>query len=311
MFLAARSGCALLLLLGVAAHSARADDEAVKLQWKFTPGQTSRYAASLDIVSRRTSGGKSEESISKQTTDMSWLVDSVDDDGNAHITQTIQRVRSESSGGGRKEKFDSKDDKSPDAGNDTPAEVARVIVDQPVYLTIDPRGKVVDVRLSDKFSERLKQSPQYGALAAMFSRDNLKQMASMNTLELPVAPVKKGATWEQQAPLFDPIAGRQKRVTVYRYDGADEHDGRQLDKISATAKTSLADEKKPPQGFTVKDQKSNGVIWFDREAGRIHEMQMTNKVVSELGTGAGKVEQTLIIKANTRLIDEKGDEPAR
>lgn len=302
---AARASFVLVALLGLATLSTRAADNSISLRWKFAPRQISHYATSQDVKVQRMAGEKPEEFTSKQNTDMTWVVDSVDDDGNAHITQTVDRVRVESSGLGQKMAFDSNNDKLPEGADEASVEAMRAPIGQPVHLTIDQRGNVVDVRLSDKFSEKLKQSSQYGPLAAMFSRDNLKQMAGMNTLVLPADPVSKGMTWEQQATINDPMAGKQKLVTTYRYDGTEEHDGRKLDKISATAKISLADEKKPAQPFTVKDQKSNGVIWFDHDVGRIEEMQMTTKVVGEITLGANKIEETMTTQLHTKLVGEE------
>src|SRR5690348_5795873 len=99
----ARRSLALVALFGLLALSARAADEGVTLRWKFKPHQTSRYATSVDVKSQHKAGnGQAEEMTSKQTNDMIWMVDSVDDNGNAHITQTIERVRVESSTQGEK-----------------------------------------------------------------------------------------------------------------------------------------------------------------------------------------------------------------
>lgn len=312
MTLLARQSFALVALFGFLVLPARflvppasAADEGVTLKWKFKPHQTSRYATSVDVKSQHKVGnGQAEEMISKQSNDMTWMVDSVDDDGNAHITQTIERVRVESETQGEKVSFDSKDDKLPEGVDEAAVEPLRIMVNQPVLLVIDPHGKVVDVRPSDKLAEKLKKSSHAGPLAAMFSRDSLKQMTSMNTLEFPADAVSRGKTWQQRATLNDPMAGRQTLETTYRYDGTEEHDGQKLDKISATAKVVSAAEQGAAQRITIKDQKSNGVIWFDRNVGRIHELKMTTKVVRDINLGPQKVDETLTTKIHMRLVEE-------
>lgn len=308
MSLAARTSLVLVALLCPAVLTAWAADKGVTLRWKFPPGRTANYTTSQDLKVQRKEGDKPEEFYSKQTTNMTWLAESIDDDGNAHITQTVSRVRMQSKGLGKEVVFDSNDEKASAGADQASLQALCAALYQPVYLIIDPRGNVVDVRLSGAFSEKLKQVPQNEPLTAAFSRDNIKQMVNMNTLVLPDEALDKGTTWDQQATLFDPVAGKQKLVTTYRYDGQEEHDGRKLDKISATAKVSRADEKAAAQWFTVKDQKSNGVIWFDRDAGRVHEMQMITKVVREINQGANKVEETMTTHLHTRLLDEGGAE---
>lgn len=301
--------CAFLVLpASFLAPAASAADEGVTLTWKFKPHQTSRYATSVDVKSQHKVGnGQPEEMISKQTNDMTWMVDSVDADGNAHVTQTIERVRVESAAQGEKIAFDSKDGKVPEGLDEAAVEPLRIMVNQPVLLVIDTHGKVVDVRPSDKLAEKLKKSSQSGPLAAMFSRDSLKQMTSMNTVEFPADAVSRGTTWQQRATLNDPMAGRQTLETTYRYDGIEEHDGQKLDKISATAKVVSATDQGANQRITIKDQKSNGVIWFDRNVGRIHELEMTTKVVRDINLGQQKVDETLTTKIHMRLVDESDD----
>ncbi|MGH7140590.1 MAG: DUF6263 family protein [Pirellulales bacterium] len=300
-----RSALAVGIFIALAASRASAE-EGVTLKWKFKPGQTSYYTSSQDMKINVKQGIVAQEMLMKQTSDVRWEVESVDDDGNAHVTQTIERIRSESGPAEDTVTFDSKDDQPPKDVDESSIEALRAGINQPVHLVLDPSGKVLDVRLSEQFAQKIKESPQYGPLAMMFSRENLKQMASINTIELPNKPVTKGSTWEQESTLADQVAGKQKLTTTYRYDGAEEHDGRRLEKISASAKISPADEKKLSP-VTVKDQKLNGVIWFDRGSGRIDEMQMTIKVASEAVAGANKIEQIMLTKLHTKLVDKPAD----
>ena len=307
MTLSARSHWAVVtfVVLGVAALPARAADEGVLLKWKFKRGQTSHYTTSVDIKAQQKLGGaQPEEFNSKQTSDMTWAVDSVDQDGTAHIRQTIERVRVTSSSKGEEQKFDSDDDKLPEGVDAAAVEPLRVMINQPVHLTIDPRGKVIDVRPSEKLAEKVKQSSQQGPLAAVFSREGLKQMVTTNTLELPAEPLSRGTTWQQQTTVSDPVSGRQTLATTYRYDGSDERDGQTLEKISATAKIAPAGNQAAAQRVTVKDQKSNGVVWFDRAVGRIHEMEMTTKIVRDVSFGPNKLEETVTTRMRMQLVSE-------
>jgi hypothetical protein len=289
----ARSLCLLVALLGYLAVPGRADD-GVTLKWKFKPQQASHYTTAVDLKSVGKQGSREpQESSARQTINMTWTVDSVDDDGNANITQQIDRVRMQSSEQGHQTTFDSKDKDAPDDVD---------VIHQPVHLVISSQGKVIDVRPSEKMAEKLKQAP--GPMAAMFSRESLKETVKMSTLEFPDKPLTKGTTWEQQSTINVPMSGRMTQTISYRYDGTEERDGQTLDKISATAKVSPAGDQGASQRPTIKDQKLNGVIWFDRKLGRIHELQMTTKVVREGTIGNNKLEETLTTKTHTRLVAE-------
>lgn len=304
MCLAVRSILVAGSLLGLTTSLVVAD-EGVALKWKFKQGQTWLYSTSQDTKMNVKQGLVAQEVLMKQTSDVRWTVESIDEDGNAHITLTMERVRSESGPAEDTVVFDSEDDKLPEGADEASFEAVRAGLDQPIYLVLDSHGKVIDVRLSDEFAQKIKQSPQYGQLAALYSRDNLKQMVSVNTIELPAEPLAKGATWEQQSMLMDPVAGKQKLSTTFRYDGVEEHDGRRLDKISSTATVSPADEQKL-SALKVKDQKMNGVVWFDRELGRIAEMRLSMKIASELalGPGANKLERVVTTSSQSKLSNK-------
>lgn len=310
MRLAVRSLLVVGSLFGLATSLTFAD-EGVALKWKLKAGQTWYYATTQDMKMNFKQGLVAQESLLKQSSDVRWTVESIDEDGNAHVTLTMEHIRSESGPADDTAVFDSNEEKLPEGADESSVEAIRAGLNEPIYLVLDPSGKVLDVRLSDEFAKKIKQSPQYAELAALFSRDNLKQLVGANTIELPAEPLTKGATWERQSTLTDPMAGKMKLSTTYRYDGLWEHGGRRLDKISSTASVSPADETKLSP-LKVKDQKMNGVAWFDRATGRIVEMRMSMKIASELefGAGANKLERVVVSNMQSKLSDKPPQKPA-
>lgn len=300
---------ALPLLLAAPLTSAA---EPVALKWKLKAGQTWYYTTVQDTKMNLKQGVVAQEMLMKQTSDVRWSVESIDEEGNARATLTMEHIRSESGPADDTAVFDSADEKLPEGADESSIEAMRAGLNEPIYLVLDPTGKVLDVRLSDEFSKKIKESPQYGQLAGLFSRENLKQMVSANTIELPAEPLAKGDTWERQSFVTDPLAGKLKLSTTYRYDGLWEHAGQRLDKISTTASVSPAEEQKLSP-LTVKDQKMNGVVWFDRGLGRIAEMSMSMKVASELsfGAGASKLERIVITSMHSKLSDTPPSKPRK
>ena len=83
---------AALALCAMFATAARAE-EARTLRWKFVEGETKRYALEQEMVSEQTSKDRSTKTTVKQTMDVTWKIKSVDDEGLAEMTQTVDRVR--------------------------------------------------------------------------------------------------------------------------------------------------------------------------------------------------------------------------
>lgn len=303
---------ALVVAGGSLASTGRADD-AQPLRWNYLAGQRSQYVSTQDLTVDLTARGRPTRIHSKQTIDMTWLVESVDNDGNAHVVQTIDRMRVKGEGGpagdidldsAANDKADG--DKAADDQNDDKDanEALTLLVHQPIRLTLDPRGEIVDVELPDELQQRLKESGS-AELAFLLSKDNLKQVTSMNTLAFPDMPLSPGDTWKKESDVPDPIMGKQHITTTYRYEGREEGGDKSLGKISASAKAALP---KPPPGvppMTLKEQSSKGTIDFDHAAGRIERLKMDNKTTIEIEAPGGAVRQTTVVKVETRLVPGK------
>lgn len=309
-----------LVVVGGSLASAGRADEAQPLRWNFQAGQRSQYVSTQELTVDLTVRGRPTRIHSKQTIDMTWLVESVDDDGNAHVVQMIDRMRVKGEGGPAGDidldsasSDESDGDKAADgqsknkSADETPAikdEPLTLLVHQPIRLTLDPRGEIVDVELPDELQQRLKESGS-AELAFLLSKDNLKQVTSMNTVAFPEKPLSPGDTWKKESDVPDPIMGKQHITTTYRYEGREEAGDKSLDKISASAKASLP---KPPPGvppMTLKEQSSKGTIDFDHVAGRIERLKMDTKTTIEIEAPGGAVRQTTAVKVETRLVSGK------
>ena len=310
---------ALVVVAGSLASAGRADD-AQPLRWNFQAGQRSRYVGTQDITVDVPMPGRPAKIHSKQTIDMTWVVESVDDDGNAHVVQTITRMRVKGEGGptgnvdldssangqadGEKPADDKNENKNADKAPALDDEPLTLLVNQPIGLTIDPRGEIVDIELPEDLQQRVKESGS-AELAFLLSKDNLKQITSMNTLAFPEKPLNPGDTWKKESDVPDPLMGKQHITTTYRYEGREEAGGKSLDKISASAKAGLP---KPPPGvppMTLKEQTSKGTIDFDHAAGRIERLKMDTKITIEIEAPGGAVRETIAMKLETRLVPEE------
>lgn len=309
----------------------RADD-ARPLRWNFQAGQRSQYVSTQELTVDVTMRGRPNRMHSKQTIDLTWLVESVDDDGNAHVVQTTTRMRVKGEGGptgkinldsaANEQPADGKSaDRKPGEGDEQNDDAGKaqamkdepltLLINQPIRLTIDPRGEIVDVELPKELQQQLKE-PGSEEIAFLLSKDNLKQMTSMNTLAFPEEAISAGDTWKRESDVPDPMVGKQHITTTYRYEGREEVGGKSLDKITASAKAALP---KPPRGLppmTLKEQTSKGTIDFDHAAGRIERLKMDTKTTIEIDAPGGAVRQTTTVKIETRRTpDEPADTEAK
>src|SRR5689334_7646213 len=80
------------LLATMMISAAQADAE---LRWKFKAGEKSAYEMKMHLTQDTKAGNMPFQVKISQTMDMSWEVKEVSDDGDATMTQTIDRVRME------------------------------------------------------------------------------------------------------------------------------------------------------------------------------------------------------------------------
>jgi hypothetical protein len=309
-----------LVVVGGLVSFARADD-AERLRWNFQAGQRSDYVGTQELNIELTARGRPTQIHHKQTIDMTWLVESVDDEGNAQVVQTINRMRVKGDGGpaGDVDLDSAARDKSGDGkvaadetekvgkrGDDETAndEPLFLLVRQPLRLTIDPRGEIVDVELPDALERRLKEAGSEEE-AFLLSKDNLKQFTSMNTLVFPAGPIARGDTWKKESDVPDPMTGKQHVTTTYRYEGSEEIAGTRLEKIAASAKAAPPKLPRGTPQLTVKEQSSKGTIYFDRSAGRIERLKMDTKTTVEIDAPGGPVRQSTTVKVEMRRADDK------
>lgn len=81
----------LATVVALAAGGAARAEEKV-LRWKFKPGDTRRFNVQQEISQKINVGGQATTITTTHEMTMAWKVDSVDADGVAKMTQTIDRI---------------------------------------------------------------------------------------------------------------------------------------------------------------------------------------------------------------------------
>src|SRR5206468_3686869 len=146
------------------------------LRYKFKPGETLSYEMEQKMKMEMAVGGQNINMSMTQTLDMTWNVQTVDNDGKAKIKQKFDRVRLSMEGlpGMDKIQFDSKAGKELEGPfGQMMGPMLKALAGAEFTLTMDPQGKVSDFKLPEKLAEAFKNIPGAGGTGGMFTEEGL------------------------------------------------------------------------------------------------------------------------------------------
>jgi hypothetical protein len=286
---------AMTLLLGGTAAQAQ-----TTLRFKFREGEALKYVLDQKMKMEMKVAGKDVDMDMSQVVDLTWKINSVDNNGTAKMVQKFDRVRFSMNGPMGKVEYDSKDGKQPEGlvGQIIgPMLEAMAGAEFPLTMTTD--GKVSDVKVPEKFAEALKNLPAGGAGGDLFSEDGIKRMINQSGIQLPDKAVEKGKSWENKVEMKMPF-GKMKVDNVSTYEGPTTRAGKKLEQIAVKPKLTLEPAEDAPFTAKLKSQDAKGTAYFDNEAGRLVESNLTQTMDMELSAGGQnigqKIEQTITMK---------------
>lgn len=244
------------------------------LRYKFTPGQTHRYAVTQKMVQSVATPERTVKITLTQTMDTRQKIDAVDAEGVASVTQTVERVRMDMDlPQGRKVQYDSAAKEPPEGIAKAYANAVGSLVNRPIRMRLTSRGEARKVEVPADALAGLKKS--VGPAAEIAAPENLTQLA--NLALFPEDPVSVGQTWKHEATVTNPAFGKLVIQTTYRYEGEEMRQGRKLDKISSQMTLNLA-EKGGVAAMKIKAQEGQGTIYFDPAVGLIVESSATSRL---------------------------------
>lgn len=275
------------------------------LRYKFKQGEDLHYVMDQKMAMKMNVAGNDMNMDMNQTIDVLWHVVSVDADGKAKMTQKFDRIRFSMEGGPiGKVSYDSKDGKGGDEGGIggmiTP--IFKAMAGAEMTVTMDPAGKVSDVKIPDKMKEAIQNSGGAQGMGQMFSDENLKKMTGAGGVILPEGPLTKGKTWQQTVEMKMPF-GAMKVVSDYTDEGQAERGGSTVEQIGIKSKMTMDEGKEPNTGMTIKlkDQSGKGHAYFDAKAGRLVESTLDQTMKMEMNMGGQEMTQTMVQKVSFKL----------
>jgi hypothetical protein len=272
----------LSLLVGVA-QAAEAP------RWKFEQGQSNRYRMNQTMKMSMNIGGNDVNNNLKQVIDMSWTVREVKDDGSAVLDQKIDRMRMTIEAGGQKIELDSAAKDEPQGQAAMLVPMLKAFTSKAFKVTMSPRGEIADVEVPEEMLEALKNTPGAAAMGDMATPEGFKKMVSQASFAMP-EKLEPGDEWTQKMEMQLPGIGKQIAETTYKYEGAKEIDGKEYEVFAPTLTIRYEGG---ATAVNVGDQKSNGQILFDREAGRLASSELKQDMTLTLSAGGQSIEQKL------------------
>ncbi len=250
------------------------------LRWKFSEGD--RFDVAVVHRQDHESRVNKTRKVSVETTmQLHWHVTSVDQDGTAVMQQKFTRLALQMSLAGQEIKYDS-------ASKERLPEEAQSIADRmgpligaAVSITMNDRGEIQDVQLSDEAKEALQAAAESSKFKGLLTQQGITNLLSQSAPVLPKDPVDEGDGWTEETKTQTPL-GSLNQKHEFKYEGTKEREGQSLDFI--TVKSTLQLEKKAGEGnpkMTLTEQEQTGEFFFDAEQGRFVATELRQKLETE------------------------------
>lgn len=286
-----------LAALACLARSGRADEP---LRWKFTPGEELRYELRQETQSRTLIGERDLKSSIQQIMRQSWRVKSVAEDGAAEVGLTFDRMQMLYDTPNGVLQIDTAGDSVAEGDLAKVEQALRAIAGTEMRMRVSPRGEISDIEIPEAVEKTLQQSNGKDSLEASISPESLKAMILASTVVMPLDAIHPDSTWTNEREQLG-----IKLLLTYKYTGREEIEGRKVDTIDVSGEISLGDQ--PPVAeleLKIDQQNVKGVIHFDAAAGRLNDMEVTQKTAIDISSGGTTGRQEVQVVMSHRLLDK-------
>lgn len=265
----------------VASHGRAAEP----LRWKFTSGERLNYTISQNMNMKMNAGAQGPINTSmKHNMDMAWDVQQVNEEGEAQILLSFNRVKMKMSMntpmGEQGFDYDSESEEEPTGMAAMVAPLFDAMTKGQMEVTMSPQGEVLDVKIPQEVIDALQKSPGAGMMGDMATPEGFKQMIMQASLVLPEEALTKGHEWSNKVEMNNPMVGKQTVETTYVYDGTKDVGGTTYDVFRPSIKMGF--EGQGTMKISVKKQTSSGEILFNGEAGRLHSSKLVQDLTMDM-----------------------------
>ena len=288
----------LALFVALASVAPRVES-AEPLRWKFTVGEKLDYKMVQEMNMTMTGaqpGGIGAQpggigTTMHQQMDMSWNVQGVNDDGEAVILQTFDRVQMKMNAVGQGFEYDSDSEAAPTGMAAMIAPLYEAMTKGEFEFTMTSRGEVKDVKIPEEVLAALKNSPAAATMGDMATAEGFQKMIMQGAMVLPENAPEAGEQWSSTIEMNNPVAGKQTVETSYTYDGTKDVEGTTYAVFRPALKMNF--EGNEMLQMKVSDQSSEGEVLFNQEAGRLHSSNLKQKLSIDVSVAGQTLKQEI------------------
>ena len=254
------------------------------LVWKFTVGETQNYRLVQKMEMTMNQGSASDVPTTiEQVLDMNWKVETVQENGNALLTEQFRRLQMDWNTPGQEGKihYDTASKDEPQGYAAMLAPKLQTLIASKFQVTVTPRGQIVEVKFPAALREAMDGAHGSAILGDLASKEGLQNLVQQSFFPLPEADhLAPGFQWTESFAAENPTVGKLTTETTYRYEGPREKDGLEVFVPTVVVRFDGGAD----STIQVAAQKSSGEILFDRSAGRLessHVRQQIDLVITE------------------------------
>ena len=266
------------------------------LAWKFKKGGVTNVVIDQETNMQLELGaGASNQTQTRQTTNITWTVDDIASDGLATIEQKINRIQLDLKSALGNFVIDTNDSQKLTGIAEEMAKGIRPLAGTRFMVKTKLNGEIAEVLIPEDVSKSLDE----------LSTAGLREIAANGSLKFPTKTIDVGENWPAEFELVMPPFGKLLISTTYQYLGEETVGGRVLDRIKATTAVKVKDPT-ANSGLKLKSQESGGMIWFDNTRGSIDHSEFSQDMsmsVLRPSTDPAKpgVELKQVMKQSTKL----------
>ncbi len=275
------------------------------LVWKFNVGDEHHYQLTQNMNMKIVLGAADRqiETKTQQVLDLTWKIEHVDEQGVAKMVQTVDRVQMDLQAPGQQEvHYDTDSDEPPSAFAAMLDPLFKVLLQEPLPVTISPRGEIQNMEIPETLSKAISGIPSAEMMGEMFRGEGFKKMVQNTSLVLPEASdLTPGHEWTRKGKLKNPQFGEIATKMTYRYLGPREVKGEPLEAFHVEIKMDFSEA---PDGvrLEVESHESSGEILFSRESGYLHSSTLQQEMLMNLATAGQGSTQNLVLNMTLERI---------
>jgi len=266
------------------------------LAWKFKKGAVTNVVIDQETNMQLELGaGASNQTQTRQTTNITWTVDDIASDGLATIEQKINRIQLDLKSALGNFVIDTNNTQKLTGIAEEMAKGIRPLAGTRFMVKTKLNGEIAEVVIPEDVSKNLDE----------LSIAGLREIAANGSLKFPTKTIDVGENWPAEFELVMPPFGKLVISTTYQYLGEETVGGRVFDRIKATTAVKVKDPT-ANSGLKLKSQESGGMIWFDNTRGSIDHSEFSQDMsmnVLRPSTDPAKpgVELKQVMKQTTKL----------